>query len=1015
MSLNKLFFPAALLALLGSLASAQKPDVVGLCLQHALESGFICLPDTTSDYVRCDMNESVAVVMQCPPPTVCSSPALVFTTASPCTLPRAPVCGNGAVEEGEQCEAGGLGCLSNCLCAPGWFPASPATKDCVKQQQCGNGVVEAGEECEIGGFGCNQQCKCSPGFFSSSPAARDCNAVPTCGNGVIEAGEQCEISGVGCVNCNCTQGFAPAVPPRRDCIVIPTLPQQFCGDQNVSAELGEQCEIGGVGCTSNCKCFEGFFPTVPPTRNCVSQPTSVCGNGVIDAGEECEIGGLGCTLQCNCSAAFEPTVPPSFNCTLRPACGNTVLEAGEQCELGGLGCNASCLCSPGFVPSQPLSASCVLAPAVPACGDGQLGAGEECEVGGFGCDAQCKCNAAFAPQTPVSRDCQVRPFCGNGVVDLAAEDCEIGGVGCGLDCKCVAGFVAKSPAQRDCEAKATLPPAPACGNGVVEANEQCEIGGVGCSSICTCMSLFAPRQPATFDCQPTGPRCGNGVVEAGEQCELGGTGCNTSCACEAPQWVPAAPVASRDCERAPLNLTALCELVDSGFFCLPGRPTEYLRCHLLELVAFVMSCPRGTVCSVATLVPTIDGPCVNATAEPATLPTPPPACGNGALNAGEQCELGGAGCNASCLCLAGFLPAVPSARDCVPFASVGEPSAVCAAAGSDGFFCPAAVQGGAETGEFVRCVNGSAVRGACAPGTLCTALGFTQATPCNFSAPRCGNGVVEGAEECEAGGAGCNASDCTCRADFEPARPAAADCVPAFARGSPAAATLNATCAAINATGFFCPAALLNDSSLPNTSFAQCGPDGAFAGLQRCALDLQCTTPNFTRSNPCARVPRCGDMTLDAGEQCEADGLGCNATTCTCLPGYAPVSGSSACAQLFPPVCGNGVVEANETCEAGGLGCNATTCQCESNYTRAFPASRDCVGLPVAVGLGANATAVCAQLGGSAGPAFGVCVAGVETLFLLCDPAAAAATAVQCPPGTTCTARFLSPMPCARP
>ncbi len=99
--------------------------------------------------------------------------------------PPGPVCGNGVVETGEQCDDGntksGDGCSATCQ------NEAPAPV-------CGNGVVEAGEQCDDGntksGDGCSPTCQ------NETPAAA------VCGNGVVEAGEQCDDgntkSGDGC-------------------------------------------------------------------------------------------------------------------------------------------------------------------------------------------------------------------------------------------------------------------------------------------------------------------------------------------------------------------------------------------------------------------------------------------------------------------------------------------------------------------------------------------------------------------------------------------------------------------------------------------------------------------------------------------------------------------------------------------------------------------------------------------------------------------------------------------------
>jgi cysteine-rich repeat protein len=193
--------------------------------------------------------------------------------------PPAPVCGNGALETGEQCDDGntasGDGCSSTCT-----LERIPA---------CGDGFLDPGEQCDDGnrtsGDGCRNDCtvercgdarldpseQCDDGNTASGDGCRSDCSIEACGDGRLDPGEQCDdgntTSGDGC---------------RSDCSI------EACGDGRL--DPGEQCDDGnttsGDGCDASCRAEAG----------------PVCGDGRLDDGEQCDDGnttsGDGCDAQC---------------------------------------------------------------------------------------------------------------------------------------------------------------------------------------------------------------------------------------------------------------------------------------------------------------------------------------------------------------------------------------------------------------------------------------------------------------------------------------------------------------------------------------------------------------------------------------------------------------------------------------------------------------------------------------------------------------------------------------------
>lgn len=281
------------------------------------------------------------------------------------------VCGNGDVEEGEECDDGNLD------------PDAVCTEQC--QFTCGDGIVNYDEVCDtaigsgegacpascddgeactadlVSGSGCFATCVnapitanapgdgcCLPGANANDDS--DCPAV--CGNGSVEGSETCD-TGIGTGSGSC-----------------PTS----CNDENVCT----RDQLVGSACTTACSNTAITQPAddddcCPPGANDTNDndcPRTVeCGNGRVDNNETCDTaiaaGQPGaCPTSCNdnqacttnrldgagtCLAAcsFPPITAPTNGDACcpsgananndndcEPACGNRVVEMGEQCDDG---------------------------------------------------------------------------------------------------------------------------------------------------------------------------------------------------------------------------------------------------------------------------------------------------------------------------------------------------------------------------------------------------------------------------------------------------------------------------------------------------------------------------------------------------------------------------------------------------------------------------------------------------------------------------------------------------------
>ena len=327
------------------------------------------------------------------------------------------------------------------------------------------------------------------------------------------------------------------------------------------------------------------------------------------------------------------------------SCGNAVVDAGEQCDgvnLLGLNC-ASLGYTGGTLACSACSldvSSCTGSTAV--CGNGKIEAGEECDgnsMGGVTC-----ASLGFTGGTLSCSACQRvtsacvggTASCGNGIVD-SGEECDglnLAGATCsslgytGGTLGCSAGCARD---LSNCTGSLA-----SCGNGLIEPGEQCDLtnlGGLTCVSLgftggsLTCSAACARNLTG---CVSGAASCGNGNIEATEQCD----GSNLAGAtCLSLGYTGGTLTCSAACLRNVSGCTgkkAVCSngLIEAGEEC-DGSNLGGLTCASMGYATGALSC--STSCQ------RILTGCSGGVAS----------CGNGLIEAGEQCDgvnLGGQTC-----------------------------------------------------------------------------------------------------------------------------------------------------------------------------------------------------------------------------------------------------------------------------------------------------------------------------------------------------------------------------------
>lgn len=309
--------------------------------------------------------------------------------------------------------------------------------DCTEvEARCGNGIVEEGEQCddEAQSSYCNSDCtlsRCGDGKFnpaageycddgneSNNDACLNTCRVALCGDGYTRTGvEDCDTEGES-ASCN------------KNCSLA------RCGDEILNEKSGEQCDDGnnasGDGCSATCQrefaCGNGIREGVEEcddgnqinTDDCLNNCTlPTCGDGYVHTDiEQCDDGNLDNTDGCLTSCALA-------------TCGDTFTHLTfEECDTGAYNntgaCTSGCkfgYCGDGYVledveqcddANRNNNDTCLNGCTFAVCGDGFTQDGiEECDDGNFHNYDACL------------PDCKIAT-CGDGFVHAGVEVCDDG-------------------------------------------------------------------------------------------------------------------------------------------------------------------------------------------------------------------------------------------------------------------------------------------------------------------------------------------------------------------------------------------------------------------------------------------------------------------------------------------------------------------------------------------------------------------------------------------------------------
>ena len=259
-----------------SVSSSSSSSLIARCNNGVMDLGEQCevgirCPDGSYCSLTCQCVSLVSVTAS----SVSSSGSSVSSESSLSSLSLSssfssspiPVCGNGILNVGEECEINvfcSLGtCDSTCHCILPPSESSASSELSLSPAVCGNGAPETDEQCDDGntvdGDGCSFSCQRETGYVC--PGAPS-TCFPVCGDGMQIPPEQCDdgnaVDGDGCSSV-CEVEYAVALPA--------------CG--NGMQEIGEQCDDGNANDNDGCSAICTIELLPASSVSSVSSPSSV--------------------------------------------------------------------------------------------------------------------------------------------------------------------------------------------------------------------------------------------------------------------------------------------------------------------------------------------------------------------------------------------------------------------------------------------------------------------------------------------------------------------------------------------------------------------------------------------------------------------------------------------------------------------------------------------------------------------------------------------------------------------
>ncbi len=212
----------------------------------------------------------------------------------------APVCGDEAIDDGEDCDGDDLGAATCANIGQGFIGGTLScdacafdTAGCMAPPDCGNDFIEGTEACDgpdLAGATCASRGWGSGTLSCTAGCTLDESDCQTCGDAAVTGDEICDGANLDGASCVSLLHDGGSLTCAGDCAAFVETACTDCGDGvREGAEACDGSQFGSATCVNSGGGFSGGTLSCSASCAITTGNCWTCGDGVVQAGQVCPV------------------------------------------------------------------------------------------------------------------------------------------------------------------------------------------------------------------------------------------------------------------------------------------------------------------------------------------------------------------------------------------------------------------------------------------------------------------------------------------------------------------------------------------------------------------------------------------------------------------------------------------------------------------------------------------------------------------------------------------------------